>query len=199
MSEIKRRRGQRKISAWSRGEKRNAQGLTLAEIGRAQFLMINSRRRLLKKCSAKAKSTGERCGQLAMENGKCRFHGGKTPRGDDWHVIQPNVSGHKTSMRRFDLKLQKAQKMQAALRRKLRAATDQERANYEKWIWAHPPGSEKLRAARRLDRRIKRHEKILPQVVEMLPDDETQALIDRIAELKARRASLEAHITGVFA
>lgn len=28
------------------------------------------------------KGTGERCGNSAMTNGKCHFHGGKTPTGD---------------------------------------------------------------------------------------------------------------------
>lgn len=32
----------------------------------------------LPKCTAKAKSTGQRCGQPAMKNGKCFWHGGKS-------------------------------------------------------------------------------------------------------------------------
>lgn len=32
----------------------------------------------LPKCNAKAKSTGKRCQQPAMKNGKCRYHGGKS-------------------------------------------------------------------------------------------------------------------------
>lgn len=39
----------------------------------------------LPRCTAKAKSTGQRCGQPAMRNGKCHWHGGKStgaPRGN---------------------------------------------------------------------------------------------------------------------
>lgn len=36
------------------------------------------------RCDATAKSTGERCGQPAEgEHGKCRFHGGKSKKGED--------------------------------------------------------------------------------------------------------------------
>lgn len=34
-----------------------------------------------KKCSAKSKRSGQHCKALAMANGKCRVHGGKTPKG----------------------------------------------------------------------------------------------------------------------
>ena len=33
----------------------------------------------LPRCTAKAKSTGNQCKQPAMENGKCHWHGGKSP------------------------------------------------------------------------------------------------------------------------
>lgn len=35
------------------------------------------------RCTATAKSTGERCRRPAKANGKCRFHGGDTPSGRD--------------------------------------------------------------------------------------------------------------------
>ena len=55
------------------------------------------------------------------------------------------------------------------------------------------------RAARRLERRIASQERLLPKVQEMLPDEATQTMMDRLAELRARRAELEAWTTGVFA
>lgn len=33
----------------------------------------------LPRCNAKAKTTGKRCRQAAMKNGKCYWHGGKSP------------------------------------------------------------------------------------------------------------------------
>ena len=33
---------------------------------------------LFPRCNAKAKSTGVRCKQVAMKNGKCHWHGGKS-------------------------------------------------------------------------------------------------------------------------
>lgn len=203
MAKDKQRRGQRKISAWSKGEKRNDQGLTLKDIGRAQMQLINKRRARFKKCAATAKSTGEQCGQLAMPNGKCRFHGGKTPSGDNWHVIQPDVSGHRASMHRFDRKLTRIEKARKAQRSRLMRATEAEREAYEKWLWARPAGSAAKRAARRAETRMKR--RIAEENRELSKgarvetnDPEILAIKARIAELQEQRALMKASQSGVF-
>lgn len=203
MAQIRRRRGQRKISAWSKGEKRNAQGLTLKDIGRAQMRLINRGRARLKKCSAMAKSTGEQCGQLAMANGKCRFHGGRTPSGDNWHVVQPDVSGHKTSMARFDRKLNKIEQARKARRIKLMLATEAEREAYERWLWARPAGSADRRAARRAEGRMRR--RLAEEKRELALGARLETATPEIEIMRARTATLKrltallasAH-TGVF-
>ena len=46
---------------------------------------------LAKKCGAKRKRDGEPCQLTALKNGRCAYHGGRTPKGDAWHKIRyPN-------------------------------------------------------------------------------------------------------------
>lgn len=203
MAQKKPRRGQRKISAWSRGEKRNDNGLTFQEIGRISLRLINSRRCHLTRCNAMAKSTGMQCKQPAMANGKCRFHGGKTPKADEWHVIQADVSGHKTSMARFDRKLERAEKARKARRLRLLRATEIEREQYEKWLWARPAGSVAKRAARRAETRMNRRiaeerRELTLGLREETADPEIRAIEIRLAELKAQVALRKASKSGVF-
>src|SRR4051794_14905627 len=40
------------------------------------------------RCGEKRKRDGEPCQKPAMKNGRCAIHGGKTPRGRQYHVIQ---------------------------------------------------------------------------------------------------------------
>ena len=169
-----------------------------AEMGREAITSFNRRRHLYPKCGALSKSTGLPCGNLAGENGRCYLHGKRTPKGSDWHVRQPPVGKGKNAVRKMEAKILRDQKAAAARRLRLKRATAEEKANYERWLWTHPPGSAKRRAARRLDQRIAAQERILSESSLRVPDEETQALIDRIAELRARRALLEGFMSGVF-
>lgn len=181
------------ISAWGRSD-------AFREIGRAAITAFNQRRHLMPKCGAKTKGTGDPCQNIAKQNGRCWLHGGRTPKADQWHVRQlPTGGSSKMAMRKMDLKLARAEKDAKAKRQRLRLASEEERAAHDKWLWSHPPGSEKRRAARRLDQRIRRQEELLPKVAEiMVGNEETQAMMERIADLKARRAELETFLTGVF-
>lgn len=201
MAKVKRRRGHRKVSAWSRGQKRNADGLTFRDIARASLAKINARRGKLKKCSATAKSTGERCGQLAMKNGKCRYHGGKTPAGDQWHVVQFDLAGAKNGSDRLVRKLQTAEKARRARRLKLARATEAERQRYQQWLTDRPPGSKAHRLALRIERRLAaetRKRVAAYASVEAPKSEEILEIEAKIAELKFRRAALEPYLTGVF-
>lgn len=181
------------ISAWS-------QSATFREIGRAAITAFNKRRHLRKKCGAKTRGTGDPCQNIAKPNGKCWLHGGLTPKGDNWHVRQvPTGKGSPAAVRKMEAKLARAQKAEQEKRQRLRLATEAEREAYKKWLRARPPGSAIRRAARRLDQRIRRQEALVPKVAEiMVGDAETLAMIERLEELKARRAELESWISGVF-
>lgn len=199
MSKVKKRRGHRKASAWSLGLAYNAEGLTLRDVARASLAKINSGRKHLPRCGAHARSTGEPCKAFAMANGRCAQHGGKTPRHDQWHVRQTPSGKGKRDIEKYERKLKKAEKEEAARRLRLLRATEAEREAYKKWLWSRPPGSAVRRAARRLDQRIRRQEALVPKIAEiMVGDAETQAMMARLEELKARRAELESWISGVF-
>lgn len=199
----RRRRGTAKVSAWSRGEQRNAKGLTLQEIGGATLRLINQRRRLLPKCGAKTRLTGEPCRNSAMDNGRCWLHGGLTPKGDQWHVRQVPSGKAKNDLRKYDAKLRKAEKAAAVRRLRLMRATDAEREAYKKWLWARPAGSAAKRAARRAETRMRR--RIAEEKQELArdlrletTDPDIRAMELRIAELRKYLAFLREAKSGVF-
>ncbi len=120
------------------------------------------------RCSATARSTGEQCRRIAMENGKCDCHGGKTPRGKNWHRPQwPNPNRSDAGVR-LDRKLRDRDRAAKKLNRRLLAADEAERESYRKWKAAHQPGDPAARTARRR----------------------------QIAEARSARASLEAHASA---
>lgn len=77
----RRTRSYRKPNAWQVSD-------AWRRIGSEAIRAFNAKRHLLPKCGARAKSTGEPCRQLALENGRCRWHGGRTPKGKQHGVRQ---------------------------------------------------------------------------------------------------------------
>ena len=45
------------------------------------------------KCGAARKSDGLPCQNLPLQNGRCRFHGGRTPKGKQRHMVQWQKGG----------------------------------------------------------------------------------------------------------
>lgn len=118
-------------------------------IADAALAKHNLRRASLPKCGARAKHSGEPCRQPAMENGKCRFHGGKTPRGRDYHKPvwpDPKSPDAVTKLQRKLYDLQRAEKKRA---QRIAAMSDEELASYRKWHRAHKPGAPGPRELRR--------------------------------------------------
>lgn len=123
------------------------------EIGRASLRKLARKRALLPKCGATARTTREPCQQPAMENGRCRYHGGLTPSGSGWHrPVWPDrnspVANEKLG-RKLD-RLQRAARKRETL---LREMSPEERAAHEAWQRTHKPGSPAARGMLRMELR----------------------------------------------
>jgi hypothetical protein len=104
----------------------------------------NANWHLLPKCGAIAKRSGTPCQQAAMANGRCRYHGGKTPKGKDWHRISKPDSAAKA-----EVKLEVVERRIKARAKRLARMTDEERAAHKEWQKTHAPGAPEAREARR--------------------------------------------------
>lgn len=172
-------------------------------IGAAALKRWHAARHLRPICGAACRTTGEPCRNTPLVNGRCRFHGGATPRGENWH--QPRwVDGRRQDgSTRLDRKL--ADRERAARRRAERVAamSADERARHQAWHDARKPGVD--RAARRRERDQDRAAlKLLSRPRREPPEtDEAVELARRIDEARRRVARLEVQIAirsgrGVF-
>jgi hypothetical protein len=109
---------------------------------------LNAKRTSLPKCGARRKRDGLPCQHLAMQNGRCGWHGGKSTRADAWHVPQFSSSPDKLYRKLADLERRAAKR--AA---RIAAMTPEERQRYDRWQRTHRPGPAKARAAARERRR----------------------------------------------
>ena len=162
-----RRIGSEAISAWNRNE-----------------------RPKLPKCTAVAKVSGEQCRQPAMKNGKCRFHGGKTPAGADWHRTQwPDRSSADLEAKLHSKlrDLTRAAKKRAA---RLAKMTPEERKQHELWQRTHKPGQPTARQRARRER--KENASLAASVAESPPEpsNEARLLLAEIERLEAMRDRL---------
>ncbi|ETW12817.1 hypothetical protein ATO8_09748 [Roseivivax marinus] len=143
------------------------------------------------KCGAKSRTTGEPCKQPVKEEGKrCRYHGGATPKGKDWHRRQWPRKGAPMS---------KLAQKERALRRRDREAderraamTPEEREQHERYRRGARPGTpgEREQAAR--------GRRIAEEVQDLLarspaPSDEAQRLAAQLQELEERRRRAAGH------
>lgn len=115
----------------------------------ASLAMAWEAQRTLPRCGAKCRSTGFPCRNLALPNGKCRLHGGRTPKGKDWHKIQLANPGQ--SIERLEKKQREVARRREKLAERLQAMTPEERARYDAWHAARQPGGKSKRTKRRDD------------------------------------------------
>lgn len=113
---------------------------------------MNAERRLKQKCGATNKKDGEPCKNLAMENGRCKWHGGKSPKGKDWHKTQFPDGKSRNAVARAERKLADKRRIEKARNKRLASMTPEQRQEYEKWKNAHTPGSSTERERRRHER-----------------------------------------------
>ena len=98
-------------------------------------------------CNAIRRTDGGRCGNLGLENGRCRLHGGRTPKGKDWHKVNftnPGGSVDKIPKKQADVKRRRA--LQSARRA---AMTPEQRERHDAWHMTHKPGGVDVRRAAR--------------------------------------------------
>ena len=130
------------LTRWRRSWQFRAIATAAARTGRIKIAATE-------RCGAKRKSDHEPCAQPAMENGRCYLHGGKTPRGDKWHVPQwpdPNVPGWQKKLEGKLSALERRKKEKTA---RLNAMTGEERVRHAEWQRTHKPGSSSARAVAR--------------------------------------------------
>lgn len=132
---------------------------------------VNAQRHLIPKCGAKTKGTGLPCEAPALANGRCRVHGGLTPKGDQWHKPQfVNFRG-KRAEKKLARKQADLEKRQAERTKRLAQMTPEERERHEAWQRTHKPGP---RAERQ---RAQQQRKTRAWLAEVLKDDPPQTAI----------------------
>lgn len=177
MKKQRARRRQKQLSAWQQSER-------FREIGRQAITEWNLKRAERPRCRATSKGTGEQCGQSAMANGCCYYHGGRTPKGDGWHKpVWPNPDAPDAEQK---LGRKLTNQKRAARKRAARVAamTSEERIAHDRWQKAHRPGSAKKRSAHREFRRQNADAAKLLEA-EHAPDP---AVVDLQAEIDRLRA-----------
>jgi hypothetical protein len=140
------------------------QSAEFREIARQSVRRINTTRHLAPKCGAKAKHNGQPCQQSALENGRCRYHSGLTPKGRNWHRPQP-PSGTK-ALAKLERKLATQIRRKKARAKRVDAMNPEERQRYEEWHRAHKPGPRTDREHTRRAREARR------SIDRLLQDDE---------------------------
>lgn len=147
MRKVKRRaRRPQKPSAWSLSDQ-------FREMARRAITEWNAKRDDLPRCRATAKRSGEQCGRLAMANGTCYYHGGRTPKGDTWHKPRWPDANAPDAEAKLDRKLRDRERAAKKRASRLAKMTSEEREKHTQWQRAHKPGSAKKRAAEREYRR----------------------------------------------
>ncbi len=107
-------------------------------------------RPLVPKCGAKTRA-GHACGIIALANGKCWRHGGRTGKGDNWHKLRWPNDGPAAETK---LAKKLAVRGRVAKEREARISKmpPEELERHQAWQRAHRPGSAAARARKRRER-----------------------------------------------
>ncbi len=123
------------------GVPRDPHGLAAA---RARSVEV---RAAMPKCGARRKHDGAPCTQPVAEEGKrCRYHGGRTPKGADWH--KPQFPQRGAPIEKLGRKLADLERRRAAQAARRRAMTPDEKARYDAWHATHASGGPARRKRR---------------------------------------------------
>ena len=145
----------------------------------------NALQHLRPKCGAIAKSTGKPCGHPAMENGRCQYHGGKTPKGKDWHRVMIPANPDRATA-----KIQELERRAEVRAKRLVSMSPEDLAAYREWQNTHAPGPPEGREARRQIR--KQNADMRERWAAQRTGDPTPEIVTLRAEREALRARLEA-------
>lgn len=163
-----------------------AKSARFREIGLAALREVARERAKLPKCGATARSTGGPCQQPAMENGRCRYHGGRTPSGDDWHQPRWPHRNAPNWNAKFSQKISDLERASRRREKLIAAMPPEKRAAYERWKAAHKPGPAAARARSGAAlREAQQHRKIVEEPIRREPDPELIALERDIELLRA--------------
>lgn len=147
---------------------------------RANIEKANAVNREAPKCGALSRTSGQPCKKVALENGRCRIHGGKTPKGDQWH--KPQFPGPGAPFEKYEKKLAELERRRKHRAARLAAMTPEERAKHDAWHKARKPGGRADRERGRMDRGAK---ELLAKTGARRPKHpDARALAKRIAELE---------------
>ena len=135
---------------------------------------LNAKRATAERCGARKRGTDERCQNVPMRNGRCRLHGGATPKGDQWHKPQLPKPDAPNVVKRLRRKLWTLEKRARERRARREAMTPEQRAAHDEWHRTHQAGPQ---GARRT------HTAVTNQ------DREARALLAEIRAANERRAS----------
>ena len=138
------------------------------------------------RCSAKRKN-GDPCRGMALEpTGKCRVHGGRTPRQNEYHVPQWPTDGP-GAWAKAQRKIKDRERRARLKAEKLAAMSQDQIDAHRRWQQAHRPGSAATRTANRLrgaqDREARAHVNDAPP---RQPSSEVQSLGAQIEALKRK-------------
>lgn len=151
------------------------------------------------RCGAKARTTGEACRHIAMANGKCHLHGGRTPKGDGWRKPQwpkANSPGAEDKLQRKLRDLDRAERKRQA---RLAGMTDDERQRYLEWRRTHRPGPAAARVRDKANRQAARgFAAVLEKADRKQRSPELIALDRLLDEAKRHAAALEKNDLGIF-
>lgn len=145
------------------------------------------------RCGAARKRDGAPCRNRAMKNGRCGIHGGKTPSGRQWHVVQYPDCSTPAGEAKFNRKLRDRERIARKRAARLAAMTPEQRERHDAWHRSHAPGGGGPRSAAREERRQSAEIRLLlareasPSTV----DPELVRLEAKIAALKSERAQLQ--------
>lgn len=148
------------------------------------------------RCGAKRKRDGQPCEKPGMANGRCRVHGGLTPKGKDWHQVQWPKKDTAAGRLKVERKLRDLSRRADRLQVRLAAMTPDEREKYDAWQRTHQAGSAAAREAKREDRRRAEDvRRLLNRPGREQPAAETAEMV-RLAEMIADLEQLAAEISA---
>lgn len=162
----------------------------------------NRKRSNIPKCSAARKRDGERCQQIAMANGKCFIHGGRTPRGSEWHRTQWPDGKSPDAEKKLQRKLAERERYAKKRAARMAVMSPAERERHAAWHAARKPGSAQAREQVRAERKQNSEIREIMTAPRPAPTGEAAELESQIAvlraELDARRRDDQKPI-GAFA
>lgn len=150
----------------------------------------NAMRHVLPVCGAKRKRDGLPCENTPMENGRCYLHGGRTPKGDQWHTTQWPNGKAPDAIRRMQRKLRDLERRRKARETRIAQMSPEERERHERWHRSHKPGAAAERERRRIDRQNAEAWRAAAERPARPPSPEAEELQKKIKALKLELARL---------